>query len=51
MMLFGDLKDGGTLQITNRPDNDGLILSKRVKAVKPVEVENEVESQDTYQEN
>ena len=53
MMLFGDLKDGGTLQITNRPDNDGLILSKRVKAVKPVEIENEVEveSQDTYQEN
>jgi ATP-dependent Clp protease ATP-binding subunit ClpA len=51
MMLFGDLKDGGTLQITNRPDNDGLILAKRVKAVKPVEVENEVESQDTYQEN
>jgi ATP-dependent Clp protease ATP-binding subunit ClpA len=51
MMLFGDLKDGGTLQITNRPDNDGLILSKKVKVVKPVEVENEVESQDTYQEN
>jgi ATP-dependent Clp protease ATP-binding subunit ClpA len=51
MMLFGDLKDGGTLMITNRPDNDGLILSKRVKAVKPVEIENEVESQDTYQEN
>jgi ATP-dependent Clp protease ATP-binding subunit ClpA len=44
MMLFGDLKDGGTLQITNRPDNDGLILSKRVKAVKPVEIENEVEN-------
>jgi ATP-dependent Clp protease ATP-binding subunit ClpA len=51
MMLFGDLKEGGTLMITNRADNDGLILSKRVKAVKPVEVENEVESQDTYQEN
>jgi ATP-dependent Clp protease ATP-binding subunit ClpA len=51
MMLFGDLKDGGTLQITNRADNDGLILAKRVKAVKPVEIENEVESQDTYQEN
>jgi ATP-dependent Clp protease ATP-binding subunit ClpA len=51
MMLFGDLKDGGTLQITNRADNDGLILSKRIKAVKPVEIENEVESQDTYQEN
>jgi len=51
MMLFGDLKNGGTLQITNRADNDGLILAKRVKAVKPVEIENEVESQDTYQEN
>jgi len=51
MMLFGDLKDGGTLMITNRADNDGLILSKRIKAVKPVETENEVESQDTYQEN
>jgi ATP-dependent Clp protease ATP-binding subunit ClpA len=51
MMLFGDLKDGGTLQITNRADNNGLILSKRIKVVKPVEVENEVESQDTYQEN
>jgi ATP-dependent Clp protease ATP-binding subunit ClpA len=51
MMLFGDLKEGGTLQITNRADNDGLILSKRIKAVKPVEIENEVESQDTYQEN
>jgi len=51
MMLFGDLKDGGTLQITNRADNGGLILAKRVKAVKPVEIENEVESQDTYQEN
>jgi ATP-dependent Clp protease ATP-binding subunit ClpA len=51
MMLFGDLKDGGTLQITNRADNDGLILSKRIKAIKPVETENEVESQDTYQEN
>jgi ATP-dependent Clp protease ATP-binding subunit ClpA len=51
MMLFGDLKDGGTLQITNRADNNGLILSKRIKVVKPVETENEVESQDTYQEN
>jgi hypothetical protein len=26
-------------------------LSKRIKVVKPVETENEVESQDTYQEN
>jgi ATP-dependent Clp protease ATP-binding subunit ClpA len=51
MMLFGELKNGGTLQITNRPENDGLILAKRVKAVKPVEIENEVEPQDTYQEN
>jgi len=51
MMLFGDLKDGGTLMITNKPNNDGLILGKRIKAVKPVEIENEVESQDTYQEN
>jgi ATP-dependent Clp protease ATP-binding subunit ClpA len=51
MMLFGDLKDGGTLMITNRADNNGLILSKKVKVVKPVEIENEVESQDTYQEN
>ena len=51
MMLFGDLKDGGTLMITNNSVNDGLILSKKVKAVKPVEIENEVESQDTYQEN
>jgi len=39
------------LMITNNSVNDGLILFKRVKAVKPVEVENEVESQDTYQEN
>jgi ATP-dependent Clp protease ATP-binding subunit ClpA len=51
MMLFGDLKEGGTLQITNKSDNDGLILTKKVKVVKPVEIENEVESQDTYQEN
>ena len=51
MMLFGDLKEGGTLMITNRADNDGLILAKKVRAVKPVEIENEVESQDTYQEN
>jgi len=51
MMLFGDLKDGGTLMITNNSVNDGLILTKKVKAVKPVEIENEVESQDTYQEN
>jgi ATP-dependent Clp protease ATP-binding subunit ClpA len=51
MMLFGDLKEGGTLQITNKTDGDGLVLTKKVRAVKPVEIENEVESQDTYQEN
>jgi ATP-dependent Clp protease ATP-binding subunit ClpA len=51
MMLFGELKNGGTLQITNKPENDGLILAKRVKAVKSVEIENEVEPQNTYQEN
>jgi ATP-dependent Clp protease ATP-binding subunit ClpA len=51
MMLFGDLKDGGTVMITNKPDNDGLILGKRIKAVKPVEIENEPLETVTHEEN
>jgi ATP-dependent Clp protease ATP-binding subunit ClpA len=51
MMLFGDLKDGGTLMITNKPNNDGLILGKRIKAVKPVEIENEPLETVTHEEN
>ena len=49
MMLFGDLKDGGNLTITVE---DGEIkLTKKIKAPKVSQVENEAQTEDSNKEN
>ncbi len=49
MMLFGDLKDGGNLTITVE---DGEIkLTKKIKAPKVPQVENEAQTEDSNKEN
>ena len=48
MLLFGELKDGGNLQIT--VENNELKLTKKVKVVKPV-IENETQLEDSNKEN
>jgi ATP-dependent Clp protease ATP-binding subunit ClpA len=48
MLLFGELKDGGNLQIT--VENNELKLTKKVKVVKPV-IENETQLEDSSKEN
>jgi ATP-dependent Clp protease ATP-binding subunit ClpA len=49
MMLFGDLKDGGNLAITVE---DGEIkLTKKIKALKVPQVENEAQTEDSNKEN
>jgi ATP-dependent Clp protease ATP-binding subunit ClpA len=48
MLLFGDLKDGGNLQIG--VDNGEITLTKKIKAPKVV-IENETQSEDSNKEN
>ena len=49
MMLFGDLKTGGNLVITAE---DGEIkLTKKIKAPKVPQVENETQTEDSNKEN
>ena len=49
MMLFGELKNGGLLNITT--DGDNIVLTKKIKAPKIIVVENETEPQDSSQSN
>jgi ATP-dependent Clp protease ATP-binding subunit ClpA len=48
MLLFGELKDGGNLQIT--VENNEIKLTKKIKVVKPV-IENETQLEDSNKEN
>ena len=49
MMLFGDLKDGGNLTIT--VENGEIKLTKKIKAPKVSQVENEAQTEDSNKEN
>jgi ATP-dependent Clp protease ATP-binding subunit ClpA len=49
MMLFGELKAGGLLNITT--DGDNIVLTKKVKAPKVIVVEHETEPEDSSQSN
>ena len=49
MMLFGELKNGGLLNITT--DGDNIVLTKKIKAPKVTVVENETEPEDSSQSN
>jgi ATP-dependent Clp protease ATP-binding subunit ClpA len=49
MMLFGELKNGGHLTIGSL--NGEITLTKRVKIVKPLLLENETQPENTSQEN
>jgi ATP-dependent Clp protease ATP-binding subunit ClpA len=49
MMLFGELKDGGHLTIGSL--NGEITLTKKVKIVKPLLLENETQPENTSQEN
>ena len=49
MMLFGELKNGGLLNITT--DGDNIVLTKKIKAPKVIVVENETEPEDSSQSN
>ena len=49
MMLFGDLKDGGNLVIST--SNGEITLTKKVKVVKPLLLENETQPENISQEN
>jgi ATP-dependent Clp protease ATP-binding subunit ClpA len=49
MMLFGELKNGGLLNITT--DRDNIVLTKKVKAPKAIVVEHETEPENSSQSN
>jgi len=49
MMLFGELREGGLLTISSL--NGEITLTKKVKIVKPLLLENETQPENTSQEN
>ena len=49
MLLFGDLKDGGQLNIG--VENGNIVLTKKVRVPKVPVIENEAQSEDTSQTN
>lgn len=49
MLLFGELKDGGQLNIS--VDNGNIVLTKKIKAVKAAVLEDEAQPEDSSQTN